>query len=82
MSWNRIELPGCNTRPLADYLKAIAVLRLLSLQTDAKVLGCWHRDRFVLQTTLSVDDISSFFLQRYQPTPLIAPWNGGSGFYP
>jgi len=23
-----------------------------------------------------------FFLNRYQPTPVLAPWNGGSGFFP
>ena len=25
--------------------------------------------------------IQKFFLDEYQPTPIVAPWNGGSGFF-
>ncbi|MEM9490927.1 MAG: type I-U CRISPR-associated protein Csx17, partial [Myxococcota bacterium] len=28
------------------------------------------------------EQLLEFFLYRYRPTPLVAPWNGGSGFYP
>ena len=77
-----IELAGCTPTPLANYLKAIGILRLLSEQTDATVRGFWRSDRFWLQTTLSPSTIVDFFLHDYSPTPLISPWNGGSGFYP
>src|SRR5690606_41400203 len=29
----------------------------------------------------SGDEAESFFLRLYKPTPILAPWNGGSGFY-
>ncbi len=37
---------------------------------------------FLLQTELDEDGLVAFFLQRYAPTPILSPWNGGSGFYP
>lgn len=77
-----VELPGCSPTPLANYLKAIGVLRLVSAQADRRARGWWRGDRFWLRSTLSADDLVDFFLNDYQPTPLIAPWNGGSGFYP
>lgn len=86
-STNEIVLSGCSPSPLASYLKALAVLRLLAEAGDhgggdADVTGYWNNDQFVLRTKLKVEEICDFFLLRYQPTPLVAPWNGGSGFYP
>src|SRR5690606_928537 len=36
---------------------------------------------FVLATPLDRDGIEQFFLKEYAPTPIMAPWDGGSGFY-
>jgi CRISPR-associated protein Csx17 len=36
---------------------------------------------FVLETKFESESLVLFFLQQYSPTPLLAPWNGGSGFY-
>jgi CRISPR-associated protein Csx17 len=75
-------LRGCTPTPLASYLKALAVLRLVAEQAgNPEATGCWRNDVFVLRTKLSEDDLFSFFLEQYEPTPLVAPWNGGSGFY-
>lgn len=75
-------LHGCTPTPLASYLKALAVLRLVAEQGgDPEATGRWRGDVFVLRTKLSEDDLLRFFLERYEPTPLVAPWNGGSGFY-
>jgi CRISPR-associated protein Csx17 len=80
---NEIVLSGCAPIPLASYLKALAVLRLVAEQAgDPEVTGCWRDDAFVLQTRLTRDELLRFFLEQYEPTPLVAPWNGGSGFYP
>jgi CRISPR-associated protein Csx17 len=35
-----------------------------------------------LETELDEDGLLRFFLERYSPTPILSPWNGGSGFYP
>lgn len=77
----RIELTGCPFQPLAAYLKALAVLRLVS-QEDEDARGFWDSRYFVLQSKLGSEDLLEFFLTRYHPTPVLAPWNGGSGFYP
>lgn len=77
---NEITLDGCTPTPLAGYLKALGVLRLLS----AKYLntrGFWRNDRFVLHTELDRNAIEHFFLCDYEPTPLVAPWGARLGFY-
>ncbi len=75
-----IVLDGCTPTPLANYLKALGVLRLLSVR-DPQARGFWRGDRFVLRTALDRTAIGQFFLRDYEPTPIMAPWNGGSGFY-
>lgn len=76
------KLSGCRPTPLAHYLKALGILRLVAEQADATVRGWWEDDVFHLATRLSQDELNVFFLSEYSPTPLLAPWNGGSGFYP
>jgi len=85
-----ITLPGCAPTPLASYLKALGVLRLVSSPAnhvsgnaaDPHARGWWQNECFHLRTTLSRDALLHFFLHDYAPSPIIAPWNGGSGFYP
>ena len=78
---NELLLDGCTPEPLGAYLKALGVLRLVAEQrADPAVLGHWAADAFVLTTALPADDLVAFFLDRYRPAPLVAPWNGGSGF--
>jgi CRISPR-associated protein Csx17 len=77
---NEIMLAGCTPTPLANYLKALGVLRLLSSKYP-ETRGFWRSDRFVLHTSLDRKGIERFFLNDYEPTPIMAPWNGGSGFY-
>lgn len=75
-------LHGCAPTPLAHYLKALGVLRLVGTQVDESARGFWKDGVFFLCTTLDEDDLVRFFLERYEPTPMLSPWNGGSGFYP
>ena len=79
-----LVLAGCNAQPLSSYLKALGVLRLVTEHSaaDPKARGSWQGEQFVLTTELSEASLADFFLQYYQPTPLIAPWNGSTGFYP
>lgn len=79
---NTIRLEGCEFEPLGNYLKALAVLRLVTEQADSNARGWWERTRFRLETELDEDGLIQFFLERYAPTPILSPWNGGSGFYP
>lgn len=74
-------LRGCTPTPLAHYLKALGILRLISKQADPAARGFWRDDYFNLVTALDRTALDRFFLHEYQPTPLVAPWNQGSGFY-
>ena len=76
-----LELDGCAPAPLAHYLKALGILRLIAEQANSQVRGWWEGDRFRLATTLDKRALRDFFLHRYRPTPLVSPWNKGAGFF-
>ncbi len=74
-------LRGCTPEPLASYLKALGVLRLVSEQVDPEARGFWRDECFHLLTTLGREELLDFFATKYQPSPIVSPWNKGSGFY-
>ncbi len=76
-----LRLEGCSPEPLAHYLKALGILRLVSEQADPDARGCWDGDTFVLRSRLDAAELLEFFADRYAPTPIVAPWNGDSGFF-
>lgn len=76
------NLDGCAPVPLAHYLKALSILRLVAEQADPEARAWWEGERFRLATRLSREEMEAFFQEQYKPTPLVAPWNGGTGFYP
>ena len=83
-----LPLDGCTPTPLASYLKALGVLRLISSNAnhvsgkaaDPRARGWWEDERFVLLTSLDPEALLEFFLRDYSPSPIIAPWNGRAGF--
>lgn len=77
---SRFVLDGCRAEPLGSYLKALGVLRLVGEQLDADATGSWLGERFVVDSTVDQDGLVEFFATGYRPTPLLSPWNGGSGF--
>ncbi len=76
-----IRLDGCIPESLMMNLKALGIFRILAEQMDQEITANWERDVFVLHTKLSKDELLDFFLKQYKPTPLVSPWNGGSGFF-
>ena len=88
MTREPLALYGCSPTPLASYLKALGVLRLLSSPAnhvsgeaaDPHARGWWENERFHLRTALSCNALLHFFLHDYAPSPIIAPWNGRAGF--
>lgn len=70
--------PGLGTRPLASYLGALGLARVVGEQVDPGVRFGWSDGTFTLRTTES--DLIGFLVDRYRPTPVVSPWNGGSGF--
>src|SRR5690606_19524728 len=75
------KLKGCSPAPLANYLKALGILRLVGEQADERARGWWDGAYFFLLTKLSKEELETFFLEEYEPTPLLSPWNKGCGFF-
>ncbi|MGI0488876.1 type I-U CRISPR-associated protein Csx17 [Pantanalinema rosaneae CENA516] len=75
-----IIFAGCTLEPMAAYLKALGLLRVVA-QLDPQAMGRWDGSRFILKTTCSPQDIINFFLLQYSPSPACSPWNGTSGFW-
>ena len=77
-----MPLDGCAPTPLASYLKALGVLRLISSDAnhvdgqaaDPRARGWWEDERFHIRTTLDRATLCRFFLNDYAPSPIIAPW--------
>lgn len=76
-----LRLPGCQPSPLSGYLKALGLLRVISRQTDESARGRWSAGAFELRSTLDEGQLTAFLLERYEPSPVLSPWNGRSGFY-
>ncbi len=77
-----ITLNGCAPIPLAHYLKALGVLRLVSEQMEVTARGSWLNDHLRLHFSADAAALVEFFIHSYRPTAVLAPWNGGSGFFP
>ena len=77
----KITLTGCSPDPLMSNLKALGIFRIIAEQADPCVTACWNNNRFIIYTKMTENDIITFFLEKYMPTPIVSPWNNGSGFY-
>ena len=82
VSLNEIELKGCSPVPLAHYLKALGLMKIISTQFDRNALGYWKNDSFYFRTNKTEKQLTEFLFEAYSPTPVVSPWNGGSGFSP
>jgi CRISPR-associated protein Csx17 len=79
-SRTRHALPGLRPQPLASYLAGLGLFRLIGEQADATATAEWAPDGLVIETT--IPDLAEWLTDRYEPTPVLSPWNGGSGFGP
>ncbi|MCI0347434.1 MAG: type I-U CRISPR-associated protein Csx17, partial [Chloroflexi bacterium] len=75
-----VALPGCRPQPIGSYLKALGTARLVGRQADPYVTCWWEGDAFWLESTLDRDDLVAFLVERYEPTPVLSPWNSDAGF--
>jgi CRISPR-associated protein Csx17 len=76
-----LPLPGIRSSTLLGYLKGLGVLSILGRQDDRNTAGFWSRSRFVLYSSHDMSSLEAFFLDRWEPAPVVSPWNGGSGFF-
>ncbi|MGO9246319.1 MAG: hypothetical protein ACLQDC_16305, partial [Verrucomicrobiia bacterium] len=75
-----LTLSGCAPIPLAHYLKALGVLRILASQLAGRTLAHWSNNTFILTTDASATELLQFFEKEYTPAPLVVPWSGGDFF--
>lgn len=71
-------LAGLLPATLSGYLAGLGVVRVLGEQADSELLARWSEEGLVIQSR--VPDIADWLVTDYRPTPIISPWNGGSGF--
>jgi CRISPR-associated protein Csx17 len=70
--------PGLRAQPLASYLAGLGLIRVLGEQADPAATATWTPDGLVIAT--SVPDVAAWLADEYVPTPVLSPWNNGSGF--
>lgn len=64
-----------------SYLKALGIFRLVSEQADRRATSFWKNDHLLLRSKLGGEELLDFFLNAYEPSPIVGPWAGGSGFF-
>lgn len=74
----RHVLSGLRPEPLGRYLAGLGLIRQLGEQADPAATAAWESGGLVIETT--IDDIAAWLADEYVPTPVLSPWNGGSGF--
>ncbi len=74
----RHVLPGLRPEPLASYLAGLGLIRLIARQADPAAAASWTPDGLAITT--QVDDLAAWLAEEYVPTPVLSPWNNGSGF--
>jgi len=74
----RHVFPGLRPEPLASYLAGLGLIRVLGEHADAKATAAWTSDGLAIVT--DVPDMARWLADEYVPTPVLSPWNGGSGF--
>ena len=71
-------LPGIRPEPLASYLAGLGLIRVLAEQADKDLTAAWTPQGLTITT--AVTDIAAWLAAEYVPTPVVSPWNNGSGF--
>lgn len=79
INYNIIELKGCKSDPLINYLKALGVFRIICKQKDKEARCLWKDNILVIKTILNDKEIEDFFYKEYKPTPIVVPWSSSKG---
>lgn len=77
---NRLPLTGCRSEPLGSYLQGLGVWRAVTRLLDAQARAHWDDGVLVLSTNTSAVDLVRSLCERFEPVPIVSPWNAGSGF--
>ncbi len=77
----RLRVPGASSRTLLGYLVGLGLLRVVARQADPEARARWRDGVLELHSTLDAAALEAFLLERWEPAPVVSPWNGRSGFY-
>ena len=78
-----LAMDGCVPRDMLSYMKSLGVLKAIAERRDEGARGFWRNgDQWVIHSTLDREAALDFFMNEYQPTPIMSPWNKDSGFQP
>ena len=78
----KLALKACNKSSLAGYLKALGAFKLLAEQLEPDTRLYWDglTPYLCFSQEKNFDDITDFFLNKYEPTPIVIPWSGSDFF--
>lgn len=69
---------GARGRSLMNSLAALGLVRVLAEQADARLRCVYTPDG--LRIDCAVEHLATWLVDSYRPTPVLSPWNEGSGF--
>lgn len=75
-----VVLGGLQPQPLAGYLAALGILRVLGTQSGQAIKAAFLPDGFLVEG-VDRDELLELLLDRWEPSPVLTPWNNASGFY-
>ena len=78
------QFPGARRGTLVGYLKGLGVLRACARHIDPDALSRWADDvprPGAIEIALPGDEILGMLLTGYEPSPVLSPWNRGSGWW-
>ena len=79
---NRIELSGCRKDVIMHHLKGLGVFKIIAEQgKDPKATAMWDGSTFVIDTSMTKEELVGFLSDEYAPMPAVSPWNKDSPFY-
>lgn len=73
-------LTGCRREPLGSYLQALGAWRAAARVLGGDTRAAWSAGCLVLDSPHKDDAFVRALLERFEPLPLVSPWNAGSGF--
>lgn len=71
------SLSGLRADTLLTYLASLGLVQVIARE-DREARAWWAGDHLHVETT--VTDVVDLLVDRYEPSPVFSPWNGGSGF--
>lgn len=71
-------IPGVRRTSLSNQLAGLGLFRVLAEQADSRARCHFAGSSLAIDTT--VDNLAEWLVDSYVPTPVLSPWNEGSGF--